>query len=203
MENTIFGREILDKIYKYYPKDCAFESLKYQKSEEYIRLLKKREDACNSKDYQDFLMEQLDNIFSGYKVVNWSDLNSSNCHEFRILLHQDQSILDDDEILMRVIGNERFDLMVFISIIEKYYYIHSNCTRYVPETNEWSFCTMDKLLPEIEDKVDKLKHFLKNEKYAELSELLIKTIVPDIETELEEVGDVNVFDCIFTDLIKV
>ena len=207
------AKKVLGKVYLYYPKNASFSSIEYQSSKEYLNLLKKRKEAHKDIMYQKYLKNRLDNLFENYAVVDWTDLESYNDYEYRILLHKNQPILDDDINLLRALGNKRLDLFLFISALEKYYYFLINYTEFCPKTTEytrfheetgkWVFRTMSTIPAGLENKIEKLRHFLLSNNYVELSDEIAKQIIIDVSTELKPVGSATVFDCFFTDVISI
>jgi hypothetical protein len=77
-------------------------------------------------------------IFSGYEVVDWTDLDLYNDYEYRVLLHRNQQILDDDTDLMLALGGRRLDLFLFISAFSNYYYFFINETE-ITNDGDWLF----------------------------------------------------------------
>ena len=195
--------KILNQIYKYYPKNVSFNSKEYQNSPEYQRQMQKRKTAYNDLKYKQYLEKKLEKIFKGFAVRDWTDLESYNCYEYRILLHKNQEICDDDTDLIICLGNERSDIFLFISILEKYYYLTINKTKYTPLNKKWNFENTDEDTEYFENEVKNLRNFLQDENYTELSGKTAKTIIDNIETELKEAGDTKVFDCLFTDLTAI
>ncbi len=195
--------KILNQIYKYYPKNMFFNTEKYQNSNEYLRQLKKRKIAYGNLEYKYCIENKLRIIFKDYVVSDWTDLKNYNCYEYRILLHKNQPILDDDINLMTMLKNERLDLFIFISILEKYYYIQFNETKYEAKDNKWIFKILEKYPGNFETELNKLKKTFSLEDYTELTEKIVKEKVDCIETELGEMGETTIFSCIFTDIIGI
>lgn len=195
--------DILEKVYLYYPKNIAFDSFEYQNSKEYLNLLKKREDANCDKEHRKYLEDNLKNIFEGYEVADWTELEQYNAYEYRILTHKEQNILDDDVELMKALGYKRYDLFLFISVLERYYYINMNYVGLDLKSDEWTFEIYHKFPHNLKSEIENLRRFLATESYIEISEEIAKEKIFDIETELKSIGSANVFDCFFTDLITI
>lgn len=77
--------------------------------------------ALRDKRFKDRLENNLKEIFSRYEVVDWTDLREDTCYAYKILLHANRPILDDDRELMDALGNTRYDLRFYVSILERYY----------------------------------------------------------------------------------
>lgn len=195
--------KILNQIYRYYPKNIPFNTEKYQNSNEYLEQLRKRKIAYENLEYKYCIEDNLRTIFKDYIVFDWTDLKNYNCYEYRILLHKNQPILDDDIKLITMLKNERLDLFIFVSILEKYYYVQFNKTIYDLKTNKWIFKILDKYPENLKIELDNLKKFFSSKGYIELTESIIKEKVNSVETELDETGESTVFSCIFTDVMKI
>ena len=185
--------KILEKIYKYYPKNKNFDSEEYQSSDEYLKQQKKRKEALENIEYKHYLEEKLKIIFKNFIVSDWTDLTAYNCYEYRVLLHKNQSILDD----------ERLDLFIFVSILEKYYYVQFNKSKYEPESDKWKFEVLKKHHEGSKKELKKLNDFLSSEGYTELKDGIIRKKVKDVGTELKNIGKATIFSCLFTDIIEI
>ena len=195
--------KILEKIYKYYPKNKNFDSEEYQSSDEYLKQQKKRKEALENIEYKHCLEEKLKIIFKSFIVSDWTDLTAYNCYEYRVLLHKNQSILDDDIELMSILKNERLDLFIFVSILEKYYYVQFNKSKYEPESDKWKFEVLKKHHEGSKKELKKLNDFLSSEGYTELKDGIIRKKVKDVGTELKNIGKATIFSCLFTDIIEI
>ena len=195
--------KILEKIYEYYPKNLEFNSLEYQNSREYLNQLEKRKKALENSKYKYCLEKNLKMIFKDFIVSDWTDLTTYNCYEYRILLHKGQPILDDDIELITILNNERLDLFIFISILEKYYYIQFNKTKYKPRDDEWTFEVLRECPSYFRKKSRELKNKIFLAGYTELNEKDVREKVDYVETELKNIGEATIFNCLFTDIIEV
>lgn len=193
-------QEVISNVYLYYPIDLSFFSPEYQSSKQYLKQLKKRKKACKDIHYKKYLYTNLVYIFKGYEVVDFSLLEEYNCYEYRILLHKNQPILDNDICLMKVLEDRRVDLFLYISVLEKYYYLFINRTEFDPQTGEWYFENIHDLPQDIELEIKGLKIFLNLMEYNELTTEIVQTRINNIETELKPSNETRVFDCYFSDL---
>lgn len=191
-------KNILKSIYSYYPLLSDNDGDACSKRENL-----EKQKVKNSKKFPKIpLLHDIENIFKEYSLVDWTD-SESCCYEFKILLHKYQDIIDDDTILMNVLNGERFDLRIFISILEPYYYMFIERTNNTEANDTWGFSTVECFNKEIDRLLKSIEEYFSKQGYRKLSDEEAKTKVPDIETELKEVSEVNVFDCLFTDLVKL
>lgn len=192
----------LEVISLYYPLNLEYYDLEYERSLQYKRLLKLRLHHKNNSEIYKRIYEMLCDIFKGYKILNWTDLDSYNCYEFRILLHKNQPILDDDIDLVEMLGGKRLDLHLHISILEKCYFYYINETKYDSLTKEWSFRDSYKF-DAFYDVLKKLEYDFKLHGYKKVSYEVANSLVSDVEMELIEKGEVKVFNCMFTEIFNI
>lgn len=185
---------IFKYIYKYYSAYC--NSLNVEKD------IIRRERIINKGLYSPQILKGIRDIFRGYTVVDWTD-DESCCFEFKVLLHKNVDILDDDKILIKKLKGERHDLRIFISALAPYFYMFVEKTMYLETDNRWEFSTIEKYDKEREELLIKTNNFLLEKGYYILKNADVLMLVPDIETEYKESGKVNVFDCLFTDLVTI
>ncbi|MBO8173203.1 MAG: hypothetical protein H0Z33_15100 [Bacillaceae bacterium] len=194
--------KLLKIIEQYYPKNISYEDPMYKLTSQYLNLFSKKKEYMNNKLLKYRFNKPLINLFKGYEVINRTDFESSNCYEYRILLHKNQKILDDDIELMNHLNGKRVDLFIFISILEKYYYYFTNETLYDFNIKKWSFKNV-KLPNRILPLVSEFNNFMSHKGYEKLDDTMVRRIVDEIETEHIEKGKVNIFNCLFTDLISL
>lgn len=192
----------LEVINLYYPLNLNYGSVQYKKSLPYKRLLKLRLSHKNNNEICNELYRNLCKVFEGYEVSNWTDLDSYNCYEFRILLHKNQPILDDDIKLIEELGGKRLDIHLFISILEKCYFYYINETTYDSITKKWSFRNIYEFNG-LYDILKDMDYIFDLNGYEKISYEVVNTIVSNIETELIEKGKVKVFNCMFTELFDI
>ena len=195
--------KILETIYFYYPQNISYSDRKYHLSTQIKRLVRKRREHSENGSYSYQINEILAQIFEDYEVIDWTDLESANDYEYRILLHQNQLILDDDILLINSLGGKRLDLFLFISILDNYYYFFINETILDNHTNKWVFKYISTYSTEIKNVIDKMQAVLFQNGYIEITSELANTIIEDVETELKGKGKARIFDCLFTDLISI
>lgn len=195
-------KEILSVIEKYYPKECKYSEKKYQESEEY----KRYQDIINNliirekkeKEYYDLLCS----IFSQYYVKRWTNITYPS-FQFSVLLHKNQSILDDDVELMEILNGRRLNLEVFISRISKYYYIYTSEEIYnVNGDKSWIFNSHSEKYIVGKDYLKQLHKKMEEKGMVKLSKEMVHISVPFIETELlpRKKHDLEIFNCLFSDM---
>lgn len=186
---------ILKDIYKYYSINLegtndAKERLRQKKIKNKVSIEGKK------------LLQDIINIANGYEVVDWTEYESC-CYEFKVLLARNQSILDDDKELIKVLNGVRKDLRIFVSVLEPYYFLFVEETEYIETKDKWIFKTIKNNSTEVEKLLKKISGYLVEKGYSELSEHEVKIFVPNIQTELKEFNKAQVFDCLFTDLVSI
>ena len=195
--------KIVETIYCYYPKNIPYSDYEYHLSTQITRLVSKRREHSENGSHSYQINEILSRIFDNYEVINWTDFGSSNGYEYRILLHQNQLILDDDILLINSLGGKRLDLFLFISILDNYYYFFVNETILDNHTNKWEFRDVSNYSTEIQNVIGEMQSVLSQNGYIEITSELANTIIEDVETELKGKGKARIFDCLFTDLIAI
>lgn len=193
MVNT---KKLLSDIYKYYPS--ILDDNTKRKSKSILRLCKIEKKSKLS----ELIEREPFHRLSHYAVIDWTDRDAC-CYEFKILLHKNQAILDDDTKLIKVLGGTRYDLRVFISVLEPYYYMFVEKTQYNEKTNKWTFETIKNLTKEVRDIKKTINDYLYSKGYTKLLENEVRMIVPDVKTDFKAINEVNVFDCLFTDLVDL
>lgn len=195
--------EINETISMFFPRNVGFNEQNYITSVEYNNLLKVRKRHFLNKKLKTDLEKSIQELFEEYAVVDWTDLPDSNCYEFKILMHKNQPILDDDLELLQYLGWTRLDLRVFISILNKYYYYFYEESTYDIKTEEWRFQTITVYNQEMQNTINLLNNLMCSKGYQGLSTEIINKYVEDVETQYLEKGKVKIFHCIFTDLVTI
>lgn len=189
---------ILKDIYNYYPVvSCEPEKCIIEKNN--LRN-KKIRDKYNSNHMEVFRC--IENLFQNNAVIDWTD-SESCCFEYKILLHKNTKILDDDKMLMKSLNGKRYDMRIFISILGPYYYEFVEETQYLESKNKWVFSTVKEYDKNMVRASEIINKYLSEKEYIKLSDYEIKIIVPGIETELKSINCASVFDCLFTDLVTI
>jgi hypothetical protein len=195
--------DVFQIINMYFPKRISYDILAYRNSPEFLNRIKKIEEAKLNTQYSTYLYLSVKTIFSKFKVVNWTEVETFNCYEYRILLHENQSILDDDTDLMKVLKGRKMDLFLFISVLGRYYYFFTNETLFNEANSQWKFKKVFNYPKSIKKEIEGLETFFCEEGYYKIDNSIAHEIATDIETEVIEQGKVKVFNCLFTDLISI
>lgn len=191
---TMLKEEILKSIYKYYP--TIFET-----SNSYKDKLRKMK-INNKIDLEEKLFKDIERTAEKYAVIDWTD-EEAVCYEFNILLHRGMPIFDNDKELLKKLNGVRNDLRLFISILEPYYYMFIDRTMYFESENKWEFTIVKSYNKEYKELMRKIDFFMVENGYMKLFDDDVLSLVPNVETVYKEVNTVNVFDCLFTDLVTI
>ena len=174
-------------------------------SKDYIEKQKLREQLILEKDGTE-IFELLKSVSENYAVVDFTD-EEACCYEYFILLHKNQDILDDDIELMKVLNGLRYDLRIFVSILDKYYYMFIHETKYDESENRWNFDikNMDKRYTDkdIDMMIERIDEAMKERGYTRLYGNDVTETVSGIAVMYKEMEDVIVFDLLFTDLVTI
>ena len=187
---------IKQTIYKYYPKNLEWGSKEYLTSSEFINYNKQCE-ALKNTDLKDTLLYAMKNVVGNYAIMDWTNFELYNDIEFKILLHEGIDYMDDDIELLKMLNYNKKELIIFISLIDKYYYIMCVNTRF--KNNEYYFSIVENI-PEnfiVRESLNKLFDKLN---YKEITNETAKIILPDLSTELKNFSEVTIFDCLFNDM---
>ena len=190
-------RKLLEDIYKYYSID----------SNDNVCINSKhclRQAKINKKGLfkEQKIFQEIIGSLNEYTIIDWTDENAC-CYEIKILLHKNQDILDDDKRLINALGGVRRDVRVFISILEPYYYLFLEETKYIEKNEQWLFETIKEPAQEFIEVIRKIDNCLLKSGYKKLQDNDVKVILPGIGTELKELGKATVFDCLFTDVVSL
>jgi len=190
-------RKLMTDIYMYYPKSS--DNSDNIKSKQLLR--HERIDHKGLFVNQN-LFHDMKAVFKEYAVVDWTD-EYACCYEIKILLHENQNILDDDRKLLEVLGGTRYDLRIFISVLEPYYYIFLEETTYIEAEDQWLFSTIKFPRQDMAKIIRNIDNCLLLKGYKKLSENDVIIVVPQIETDLKKLNEVIIFDCLFTDMVNL
>ncbi|MCI8508619.1 MAG: hypothetical protein HFJ06_08680 [Lachnospiraceae bacterium] len=208
MKKTVCDYEdVICAIEKYYPKGFCYEDIQYKESVEYIRFKKLLENGKLRAEKDKFFRKAIKSVFEEYYVQNHIHTPPYPSLHYSVLLKKDQDIMDDDIELIKILGGERYDLEIFISLIFPCCYFYTNKTTYIPQNNlpreQWSFSTHSANYKLDDKSVIALQEtFEKNNIYV-LSPEIIHKKVPNISTELlsSEELQVEIFHCLFSDIV--
>lgn len=196
-------KKILKIIGKYYPKECEFINQDYVNSREYKKYKGVIKNLTLFKQKEKEYYKMICSIFPQYYVKRWTN-TSYACFQFSVLLHKNQPILDDDIELMDALAGKRYNLEIFISRISDYYYVYTSEYRYAKEQPEnWMFNSHSATFIFEKRYVKKLQKEMKKRGLNKLSKKMAHIKVPFIATELlpSRGHDVEVFNCLFSDMI--
>ena len=126
-------------IYSNFSQSISYLDIEYKMQKEYIYRQKKIGENYKVIMQNMKLEKKLNKIFEQYCVVDWTDYDDLKCLEYKILMHKNQKILDDDIELMEELHCSRKDMVLFISLLEKYYYYYFQETTYSFVEKRWTF----------------------------------------------------------------
>lgn len=210
MKNALYD-DIVNTIYKFYPKNIPFNDTRYKKSREYKNLLIHRNNALLDIDFRQYLKKKLETIFVDYVVSDFIDLNNDTSYCYHILMHKNQSILDDDINLIKILDGIKYELIFVLSYLDNYCYYYILETRFDLYLKKWNFRDKfnDKDFIKIEnqflklDEIVKLNNFLSDNNYYFISDNFINLVIKDIETELSDFGETKIYSALFSDLLSI
>jgi hypothetical protein len=189
---------IVKAIYRYYPKNCSYMDNTYKKAPEYLCRQKVLCDRTLRKNLQHKVKEAINAVFADYYVSTRHHSVDYPSEHFTILLHKNQPILDDDEVLLDSLGGIRLDLEVYFSLLSSYFYAFAiRTTRNEEKPCGLEFSSQDE--PWINNKICQLSHACRSFGYRLMPYETAHMIVPDIETELLHKGEVKILNCLFSE----
>lgn len=101
--------------------------------------------------------------------------------------------------MIQTLGGERSDLFIFVSALTKNYYYFINKTKY-DSSNKWTFSSSHKFNSSIITGENRINDLLNNLGYIHLDKEDITFKIHDVETEFCNMGEADVFSCLFTDV---
>lgn len=188
-------QNLLSTIYSLYPKGLEYGSTDYFMSTEHLNFKNILSTSRASEDEKLFY-STIKNIFDGYYVNNFTS-DDYWSFEFIVLFNKIDNVLDDDVKLLNKLGGVRKDIFIYISKISKYYYYTFSITKLVEEKLHFEY---EDLYHMAKNELCKFNTFMESQGFSLLDKKEIDQVIPDIETELTEKGQVKIFDLIFTDL---
>ncbi|MGE8205302.1 hypothetical protein ACQKP0_12115 [Heyndrickxia sp. NPDC080065] len=149
---------------------------------------------------KDLILNHFTKSFLEYKIIDWTNEENIDCIDFKILMHNNQDILDDDIILIKRLGGTRKDLRVFVSLLDKFYTLFYDYSFINEINNNWTFKR-----EYIESSIVQSFEFYKEMEmlgYTFIEDQILNKKIVDVETEVIEKGEVKLFNLLFTDMVK-
>lgn len=116
------------------------------------------------------------------------------------MLHDNQSILDDDNELLYALSGRRLDLEIYVSLISNYYYFFIIETKFLNNKLSFNYHEVKEFISVNQaEHLDKKFNFMG---YIRLERNIASLDVPNVETELLYAGEIKVFNCLFSDMEK-
>ena len=141
-----------------------------------------------------------------YGVRDFTNLENDHCYVVEVLLHQGQTdFLDDGIDLLAQTGGKVRVLQAFVSHIAPYYYhyVWEMFTNGTDEELMFVYPKKSRLLQKERQIAFLVERLLNSFGYKLLSPRAAATIIPEIETECLEKGEVAVFHLLFSELFSV
>ena len=141
-----------------------------------------------------------------YAVRDFTNLESDHCYVGEVLLHQGQTdFLDDGLELLAQTGGKTRVLQAFVSHIAPcyYYYVWEMSTNGIDEKLIFAYSKKSQLSQKEKQIAFLVERLLNSFGYKLLSSRAAAKIVPEIETECLEKGEVAVFHLLFSELFSV
>lgn len=150
--------------------------------------------------WRDCLYRALVEALPRLEVIDYTDDDGDACCVgYRILLHPDQPLLDDDRELFEALDGVRYDLEVYCSTLIPFFYMA--CTKtslsQLHDGERWTFSVVPSSLSSAPTKVASV---LEEAGFSELSRSLVLHEVPDLDVEFVEQGKAIIFSCLFEPL---
>lgn len=194
------NKEIYDIINRYYPNKKHPKPLKFRiRKENVLRKFMYCKAFCNRSIFN-ATYNHLRKIFPNNEIIDWTDRKVYDCWQFKVLMHENQDLLDDDIELIRALNNQRKDLRIFISVLGKYYYYYIEETTYDADLDLWEVYNAFEIPDNIKEQVESLQSFFETQGYSYVTDMQAKQEAKNIHTEYIEYGKACVFDCLFTQI---
>ncbi len=141
-----------------------------------------------------------------YAVRDFTNIENDHCYIVEVLLHQGQTdFLDDGLELIAQTGGKTRVLQTFVSRIAPsyYYYVWEMFTNGTDEDLMFAYPKKSQLSQKESQIAFLIEQLLNSFGYKLLPLRTAATIVPEIETECLEKGEVTVFNLLFSELFSV
>ena len=138
----------------------------------------------------------------GYHVKDFTDEEFPGL-AFKVLLHENQDILDDDRELIKALGGTKYELEVYVSMISPFFCMYVNRTDYQKENDVeiWSFSVTHDF-PNIAV-VERVKDYLLSQNKKEISLLNALVLVDERDVPYTKEEKATIFDCLFDNMVTI
>jgi hypothetical protein len=177
-------------VHQYYPPNLWEADEGYARSEQYLRLVRARQEALNNAGPWQRLLAQLRGALPDCRVEDWSVLFSTdNCWRVRVYL---------PEVLPIEGGQELCAVVVLVSILAPVYVRYSSFHRRVG--SQWSKPTLFyEDVPQTQPLADKVEALVSSGLGVHpVPHDTLFTPVPDIQCGNRPLGDAQLIDCLWT-----
>lgn len=189
--------EVMRYIDEFYPKYSDPFDIKEEIDEKRIEL-----GEANKKKYFNKLFNGIKKAAQGYHVKDFTDEEFPGL-AFKVLLHENQDILDDDRELIEALGGTKYEIEVYVSMISPFFCMYVNRTDYQKENDVeiWSFSVTHDF-PNIAV-VERVKDYLLSQNKKEISLLNALVLVDERDVPYTKEEKATIFDCLFDNMVTI
>ncbi|MCI8340614.1 MAG: hypothetical protein HFJ73_03350 [Eggerthellaceae bacterium] len=190
-------KEALACAYKYWPRIDDLPEHAHKKDKKRHQVVRE-----GTAKWRDCLYRALVEALPRLEVIDYTDDDGDACCVgYRILLHPDQPLLDNDRELLEALGNVRYDLEVYCSMLAPFFYMACVKTSFsqLHDGERWVFSSESAPFPSVPIKV---MNVLKEAGFSELPRSVALHEVPDLDVEFVEQGKAILFGCLFEPLFS-
>ena len=148
----------------------------------------------------------LQKLLPEYAVRDFTNLENDHCYIVEVLLHKGQiPFLDDGLELIAQVGGSARVLQTFVSRIAPYYYgyVWEMSANGADGNLRFAYPKRAQLSQREKQITVLIERLLKSFGYQSLPPRTAATVVPDIETECLNKGEVTIFHLLFSELFSV
>lgn len=197
MMSRLQYEEVMRYIDEFYPKHSDPLDIKGEIDEKRIEV-----GEANKKKYFNKLFNGIKKAAQGYHVKDFTDEEFPGL-AFKVLLHENQDILDDDRELIEALGGTKYELEVYVSMISPFFCMYVNRTDYQKENDVeiWSFSVTHDF-PNIAV-VERVKDYLLSQNKKEISLLNALVLVDERDVPYTKEEKATIFDCLFDNMVTI
>ncbi|MBI1924810.1 hypothetical protein HYR99_11215 [Candidatus Poribacteria bacterium] len=148
----------------------------------------------------------LQKLLPEYAVRDFTNLENDHCYIVEVLLHEGQtSFLDDGLALLAQVRGSARVLQTFVSRIAPYYYnyVWEMAANGADGNLRFAYPKRSQLFQREKQVAFLVERVLKSLGYQSLPPRTAATVVPDIETECLDTGEVALFHLLFSELFSI
>lgn len=191
--------EIKNTIYKHYPKIDEKQWISRKKILHIIKTVRARFNIALQRKIRRYLEE----CFNEYSIIDWIDREEYDCYQYKVLIAKNQDILDDDVELQKTLNGVRQDLRIYISVLDKYYFLNVEEWVYREKEdimNQWELHNIQCIDEEFNKCIAEFEKKIQEYGYKKIMWDEASVLIDDVELKYIEVGNARVFECLFTQI---